>query len=177
MDLYRDSFFLQNGSLDSVGRSVLHEFEDGSILFVLSGNPEFLNRCSSLIQSSVLPGGLDECLNIILADSEHDFSDQSLFFLYLNPNERYLECITQNMPPLLLKKKNDEISLIEQNFTLRNAADSDKAVIRMPLDEVAIMVLVNDVRIMTELKTAPLSFLPNANLKRLSDLSATVMPS
>lgn len=167
MDVYRKSFFLQKGSLDTQVRSFTYEFGDGSVLFLLSSHHDFLEEYRSHIAGLENPGNLDGCLEYLAENVSDELETLSVFFFYLNPTEQFLECISQNMPPLLLKKKGDELLLIEQNFVLKNVADSERAITRMSLDEVGIMVLVNDMRIMTELKNRSLMVFAKCELEKV----------
>lgn len=166
MDVYRDSFFLQQGSLDGTKRSATRTFDDGSVLFALSCDNDFLDGFRAYAAEPENPGGLDACLTPLLNKSGEELEALSLLLFYIDPAQGFLECISQHMPPIMLKKKSDEVIEIEQNFVLKSAAASPRAITRMPLEEVGIMLLVNDVRVMTELKNRSLMSFAKCELEK-----------
>lgn len=169
MDVYRDSFFLQSGSLDLSQHTVTKEFGDGSILFILSSNNSFLDHIVSKLEPFLhgdSPFYLESFIGNLITESEKQPENGRLLFFYIG-REGIIEFIAQNMPPFLLKKKNDDVSLIENNFSLFTTSSIGKAISRLSMEEVAVMVMVDNKKIMTELKNRFFSIFAKCELEKM----------
>jgi len=167
MDIYRNKFFLQNGSLDGVQRTVTKAFDDGSIICILTCNATLLSECEALLSNHQIESGLEGYVAALQSRQSSLLSETPVFFLLLNPTEDIMEFVSQDMPPVLVKKKDGELLLLEKNINLTAVSVRQNSLTRIAFNEIGIMVLVNDKRIMTELKNRAFVIFAKCELEKV----------